>query len=153
MSDALSRINLSSLSGIGSGKRKRVPPRDRSLFSEPEIPVEPQASEVPSVEVEIGPEPTIAQPLAKPVPEASPDLPVVKATMFRVEEDLYDALTQWCQQNRITRETFLEAAILQSQADQALRSQLIQIATRRCNRRKEAKERRKAMTLAAKYFS
>jgi hypothetical protein len=132
--------------------RPSVPPRDTSLLrrlNEDEEAIAPVVDlpgpvSRPASEPEVTNEPVQAQPknglLNKPQK-------LVSFTL-RVDEAIDHGLKLLCSNERITKETFLEAAYLACQKDDQMLEQILEIAKARRQERKEAGviRRAKAMT-------
>jgi hypothetical protein len=109
--------------------RAIVPPRDTSALR--------QGSSFDS------PVPAIPEP-PKPTPHPAPKL---VAFTLRVEEAIDKGLKSLCNEEGITKETFLEAAYLACLDNEQWRQQVLEIASERRQERKEAGVLRRAKSM------
>lgn len=133
--------------------RPTVPPRDTSLLRR-----HPEEEEADAPVVRF-PEPTpqaTAEPTAAKQPKSSPakrknsilDKPqkLVSFTL-RVDASIDSNLKTLCSNERITKETFLEAAYLACQKDEQMMQQVLEIAKDRRQERREAGVLRRARAM------
>jgi hypothetical protein len=82
----------------------------------------------------------------------TPNLEAVRRT-FRIEQSIDSQLEQVCSQNRVTRETFLEAAYLACSENPDWMAVVLEKAQQRYCQRKKTGEQRKFATMSQKYKS
>lgn len=122
-------------------KRKNkpsVPPRDASLVKKQNdsmTEISHSMSEISQADQDV-----------EPLPE------VVRRTV-RIEEEIDSQLNELCQQEKITKEVFLEAAYELCQQDTDVLEQVLEIAKSRYVKRKTAGEIRKLKTMEKKLRS
>jgi hypothetical protein len=127
------------------GKRQRVSvEREDSLISLASLTRESEAAETAMSETSIGS--TLAElkaELAK-IPSTRRHSAIV------LEDDLDRRLTQFCKDNRITVETFLEAAWILAEQDESVSKKILAEAQHRYTQRKEAGRLRRLITTLQK---
>jgi hypothetical protein len=74
---------------------------------------------------------------------------VVRSTI-RLSAEIDEELRQLCQREKITKDTFLEAAYLVVGEAEELRARVLQLAKERYKQRKQVGEKRKLMTMMKK---
>lgn len=79
--------------------------------------------------------------------------PEVTRRTIRLEQQVDEELERLCSRERITRETFLEAAYLACNDNPEILQEVLTIAKERYRRRKMAGEKRKFQTMGKKYES
>lgn len=132
--------------------RPSVPPRDTSLLRRPNEDEEAIAPVVnlPEAAPETASQPEVTNESAKTQPTNGLSDKPQKLVSFtlRVDEAIDNGLKTLCSTERITKETFLEAAYLACQEDEQMMKQILEIAkARRQSRRAVGVLRRaKAMT-------
>jgi hypothetical protein len=134
MTDAFDRLKNRS--------RATVPIRDTSLTKE----INDEKTEVShSVETESLNEKTVEDDT-----EAEGQFEVIRRTI-RLEQTVDEALEGLCSREKVTRETFLEAAYSLCTEKPELLQEILAIAKQRYRLRKAAGERRKFQTMGKKY--
>lgn len=78
------------------------------------------------------------------------ELPQIIRRTIRLEQDIDTNLDSFCNVNKITRDTFLEAAFLVCSENEELLQEVLKQARKRYQQRKQAGEQRKFQTLAKK---
>jgi len=78
------------------------------------------------------------------------ELPQIIRRTIRLEHDIDTNLDSFCNVNKITRDTFLEAAFLVCSENEELLQEVLNQARKRYQQRKQAGEQRKFQTLAKK---
>lgn len=78
------------------------------------------------------------------------ELPQIIRRTIRLEQDIDTNLDSFCNVNKITRDTFLEAAFLVCSENEELLQEVLNQARKRYQQRKQAGEQRKFQTLAKK---
>lgn len=135
MKDAFDRLKNRS--------RATVPVRDASLTKEM-TDVKTGFSHLEKVEVpdsELNP----------PNSEDAEEFPEVVRRTIRLEQQVDEELERLCSRERITRETFLEAAYLVCNDKPEILQEVLAIAKQRYQQRKTAGEKRKFQTMGKKY--
>ena len=131
--DLLSQIKLK------AQQRKDVPARDTSLLGSGKV-------SVPSSELEIAPFVSI-EPAT-----GGENLPQIsKRLAVRLEDELRDGLEILCKYEKITPETFLEAALVICNSNPGTMALVLTEAKNRYTKRKIAGERRRLKTINQKY--
>ncbi|YAF99546.1 MAG: hypothetical protein AB3A66_29985 (plasmid) [Nodularia sp. CChRGM 3473] len=78
------------------------------------------------------------------------DLPQIIRRTIRLEQEVDDKLENFCNAQKITRDTFIEAAFVICLEDEELMHKLLDEAKKRYYQRKQAGEKRKFQTMARK---
>ncbi len=124
--DAISRLK--------NRQRVAVPPRDASVANKPKL---------NSVKTEVSHSIITSIRTMDETPE------VIRSTV-RLEEPIDSGLRNLCNQYKITKETFLEAAYLMAMEEPATKERIVALAKRHYQKRKKISEYRKFQTLQAK---
>lgn len=129
MSDMLDRI------GRRSSQRPKVT-RDSSLTNDQLTePAEGARAQLSSTDAAASIEAQLAE-----LPE------VTGRRTIRIEKNLFEELSNFCQQHGITIETFLEAGYVVALTEETLQAQIISEAQRRMKERKQAGKLRRVLT-------
>lgn len=78
------------------------------------------------------------------------ELPQIIRRTIRLEQDIDTNLDSFCNVNKITRDTFLEAAFIVCSENEELLQEVLKQARKRYQQRKQVGEQRKFQTLAKK---
>jgi hypothetical protein len=125
--DAISRLK--------NRQRVAVPPRDASVAN---------TIKLNDIKTEVSH--SVATPVAAVIDE-SPE--VIRSTV-RLEEPIDSGLRNLCNQYKITKETFLEAAYLMAMEEPSTKERIVALAKSHYQKRKKISEYRKFQTLQAK---
>jgi hypothetical protein len=82
--------------------------------------------------------------------KAPEEEPLVIRSTIRLEADIEEKLRSFCQRQKITKDTFLEAAFLVISEQPEVQSAVLQLAKERAKGRKQVGEKRKLMTMLKK---
>lgn len=122
---------------ITSKKRKKVPPRDASLVSNPKKtlpPEEIQTSDIPELKAELDSLPKMGKRLA-----------------VNLQEEIRQSLMELCDQVDVTPDTFIEASVVALKSQPELLKEILDDAQVRLAQRKQAGVIRRTLTMMEKY--
>lgn len=135
MTDKQDKGDIRSL--ITSKKRKKVPPRDTSLVSNPQqsqLPSEIQTPDKPELEAELDSLPKMGKRLA-----------------VNLQEEIRYSLMELCDRVEVTPDTFIEASVVALKSQPELLKEILDDAQVRLAQRKKAGVIRRTLTMMEKY--